>query len=65
MFYENSFAVPAYTLKPRRTDHSYLKKILKQLKFYVTDLPLSTLIRRLDFLCFVGVPLLAFSTLPG
>ena len=65
MFYEKSFAVPEYRLKLREIDQSYLKKLLKWLNFYTTDLPVSALICRLDFLCFVGILLCAFSTLSG
>ena len=34
-------------------------------EFYFTDLPVSAMMCRLDFPCFVGVHLRAFSTLPG
>ena len=46
--------------KTVRADHSYLKKLL-----WVTDLPVSAMICRLDFPCFVGIYLCAFSTFPG
>ena len=34
-------------------------------KTYVTDLPVSAMVCRLDFLCFVSVPYCAFSKLTG
>ena len=65
MFYENNFIVSVYTLKLRGIDQSYLKNYLRSKNFYVTDLPVSAIICRLDFLCFVGIHLSTFSTLAG
>ena len=57
MFYESSFVVVAFILKLRGTKNSYL--------FYVADLPVSAIIWRLDFQCFVGIYVRVFNTFPG